>query len=98
MINALAPTNPLQDARLFVLPLSRDEGHDRFADDFFWSVTEEPFSGCIPTGDVAIQVFADNGVIGIFDDGRQPSACFLATPSVGNVAKVGGENLLGSHL
>ena len=84
----------LDDAGLFMFPFGRDERPDRFSDDLFRLVTKETFGGGVPARDDPVQVLADNGVIGRFDDRRQAPACFFAARPIGDVAQVGDEDRL----
>ena len=43
MLNGLAPSNALEDFRLLILTLSRNEDRDRLADHFVGRIAEQPF-------------------------------------------------------
>src|ERR1700748_457601 len=92
MVDAFAAPNPLQDPRLFMLTIRRNQRQDRLADDFISGVAEEPFGGCVPTGDDDVESLADDGVIGRLDDSGESVTRYFTAVAIGNVAQVGGEN------
>ena len=47
----------------------------------------EPFGGGIPTGNRSIEVFSNNGIIGMFDDCCQSLGVFLGASYLCGVAK-----------
>ena len=83
VVDALAAPDALQDARLFIEPTGRYEHGDRLADRFRRCVTKEPHGPVIPTGDDAVEVFADDGIVGRRGDGRDwARACSACLRSV----------------
>src|SRR5947208_9617160 len=63
-----------------MVQLRRDHGCNGFADHLMRCVSKYGFGSGIPAGDDAIQILADDGVFGRFDDCGQESAglfCFL---------------------
>src|SRR5262249_9621978 len=64
----LSSSNPRQDHVFFGEPLPRNDDRDRLADRFGRRVPEYPFGAAVPRGDNAIQVLADDGIVGGLDD------------------------------
>jgi hypothetical protein len=44
--------------------LGWDQGLDRSSEDFFGQITENPLRALVPVSNDAIEIFADNGVVG----------------------------------
>ena len=65
----LAMANAIEDSRLFVLVIFRDQDRNRLANDFLGRVAEQPFSAAIPAHDHAIEILADDRIVGIRDNG-----------------------------
>ena len=57
-----------EDHVFFGLPIGGNDHPDRLADRFRGGVAEHPFGGAVPRRDDAVQVLADDGVVGRFDD------------------------------
>jgi hypothetical protein len=53
------------------MPIFRNYGQDRFANDFFCLVTKDPFRALVPVGDDAIQILGDDGIVRRLDNGGQ---------------------------
>jgi len=51
--------------------------NDRLADDFVGGVAEGALRGRVPTEDDAVEIFADDGVVGSSNDGGQPRLQFV---------------------
>src|SRR5580700_318796 len=68
VIEAVAAPDALDDPRLLVLQLLRNQDGDRLADDVFGGVAEQALGGAVPADDDAVEVLADDGVAGRFDD------------------------------
>src|ERR1700686_3364652 len=68
VIEAVAAADALEDLRFLVVQLLRNEDSDRLADDVFGRVAEQPLGGAVPADDDAVEVLADDGVAGRFDD------------------------------
>jgi hypothetical protein len=58
--------------RLFVHAIPRDQDGHRLADGFLGRIAEHPLGAAIPGLDDAVEILADNGVVGRLDDGREP--------------------------
>ena len=56
---------------LFALPVGRDDHPDRPADRLFSRIAEHPLRGLVPRSDRAVEVLADDGVVGRFDHARE---------------------------
>jgi hypothetical protein len=63
MIYALASSDALQDTRLLVGMILGYQDRDRPTENLLGLIPEEPLSACVPAGNDAIQVLADNGIV-----------------------------------
>ena len=70
MVNPFTAANPVQNSGLFIHPIRRHQDGDRAPDDFLRLITKNSFRAAIPTGDDSLQIFADDGIIGGFHNGR----------------------------
>ena len=61
-----------KDLIFFRAPLEREDQRDRLADGFGLGVAEHPLGGGIPRHDHAVQVFADDRIVGRLHDGGEP--------------------------
>ena len=68
----LARADARQDDVFFGLAVRRDDHPNRPADGFGRRVAEHPLGGPVPGRDDAVQILADDRVVGRFDDGDQP--------------------------
>ena len=84
--------HPVKNLLLFVITIRRNNDRDRFLDRLFRSITEETLGPGIPAGNDSVEVFADNRVIGGFNDRRQLPARFFAAFAIRDVAQIGGKN------
>ena len=73
MLDLLAVADAVEDHRIFRHPVGREQHDDRLADDLPGAVTEHRLGGAVPMGDDAVQVLADDRIVGRFDDRRQPA-------------------------
>jgi hypothetical protein len=73
LLDALAPSNRAQNVVLLGGPVGRDQLQNRAANDFVRRIAEDAFGAHIPRRDEAVEVFADDGVVGRFDDRGEPS-------------------------
>ena len=87
MIDALAAPDASENDWLLVLQILRDDDGDRFADDLLRRITEQPSGARIPADDDAVEVFADDRIVGQFDDARELPARLFALPLLGDVEK-----------
>ena len=71
VLDALARADALDDGVFFALQIGWDQGLDRFADHLFGQIAENPLRALVPAGDDAVEVLADDGVVGGFDDRRK---------------------------
>ena len=85
MIYALAPPEAVQNLRLFVAPIRGNQHGDGPPDRFLGRVAEQPLRALVPTGDDAVEVFADDRVVGGIDNGRQRRSSLLAVLAFGDV-------------
>jgi len=72
VIDGLAAPDARQYSRLFVHAIPRDQDGHRLADGFLGRIAEHPLGAAIPGLDDAVEILADNGVVGRLDDGREP--------------------------
>ena len=77
MLHALAAFEAIQDLRFFIEAIRRKKNGDRLADHLLGGVAEYPLGGLVPASDDAVQVFADNRVIGRSNDGGKQGLCFF---------------------
>ena len=68
MGDPLALANAIQHRVFFALPIGRDDHPDGAADRFLRGVAEHAFRGAVPGSDGAVQILADDRVVGGFDD------------------------------
>src|ERR1700722_3016636 len=72
MLDLLALAQSRKDAYFLVVAGNRNEHRDVLAYRFFGGVSEETFGTCVPTGDYALQRFADDRVFRrMYDRGEQ---------------------------
>ena len=94
MRNAFALTEAGENGSSLVDSVRRDDGGDRLPDDGLGRIAEHRFRPVIPGGDDAIQVLADNRVVGGICDGRKPIPCVVRLgPGLGQGAHCGSEIL-----
>ena len=74
MNEPFAAMHPFEDLDLLVQPFRGDDDSDGLADDLGGRVAKHRRGCLIPRNDDAVQVFADDGVVGGFCDGREPRA------------------------
>jgi len=77
VIEAVAAADVLEDFRLLVVELLRNQDGDRPADDLFGRVAEQALGGAVPADDDAVEGLADDGVVGRVNDGSKniPGIC-----------------------
>src|ERR1700722_6436600 len=85
VIEAGAAPDALEDFRLLVPQLRRNEDRDRLANDFFGRVAEQVFGGAVPADDDAVEGLADDGVAGRFDDAGELLARLHGAALLGDV-------------
>jgi hypothetical protein len=73
MIDALAALYAIYDDEFFVLHILGDQNGNVPADSFLSGKAKYSLSPFVPTGNNAIESFADDGVIGRFNDGGKPT-------------------------
>src|SRR6185369_7049004 len=72
VFDALTSAQPRQNLRFLIEVIRWNDDGDGLADYFVGGVAEDPFRPLVPTGDDALEGFADDGVIGRLDQRRQP--------------------------
>src|SRR6202011_1254285 len=79
------------------MQLRGNQEKDRLAHDLFRRVPEELCGGVIPACDAAVEIFADDGVVGGLDDGRKlgemPGGCVLVSFCQAQVVDLAGQFL-----
>src|SRR4029434_6024817 len=73
MVHTFATLEPRENVRLFVLAVRRNEHRNGLADGFLGRVAEQTLRAFIPTGDNAVEVFANDGVVRGIDNRSQLS-------------------------
>jgi hypothetical protein len=68
VINPLASSDARQDFAFLAPQLGRDQQRDRLADHLGRRIAEDAFGAFIPGGDDAVEVLADDGIVGGLDD------------------------------
>src|SRR5262245_24733192 len=87
MVETLPLTNTSENSRLFIIALWRHQHSDRLSYDFLFLITKNPFSAFVPARNNAVEVFADNRIIGRVNDRTQPLTAFLNDLPVAGVLK-----------
>ena len=72
LLDALAASDMAEDVILLAVPLRRYQLENWLPDDFMRRITEYPFGAEIPRRDEAVQILADDCIVGRFNNGRQP--------------------------
>ena len=85
MLHTFSHLDLRQNLILFRLMIRRNQPPDGGTHDFGGAVAEKLFRPAIPTGDEAVQIFADDGILRKLDNRRQPGTSFLRTPALGDV-------------
>jgi len=75
VIDALSAPNTIKDCRLIILTVRRDQDVPWLADGLFGRITKDPLRSPVPSGDDAVEVLADNGVVGGFHGGGHSLRC-----------------------
>ena len=86
MIEAFTAPNAGEDFHLLFVAIRWNQSHDRRADHFLGSVSEDAFRPEIPTGDDTVQVLSDDGVVGGSHDGCQLASSDFRQMALGHVA------------
>jgi hypothetical protein len=69
MLDTLAAPDTFENRRLLIMPVRRNQNHDRLAYHFLGRIAEDSLRAVVPTGDYAVEVLANNGIIRGLDDG-----------------------------
>src|SRR5260370_981768 len=85
MFDALAAPNALDDRFLFVLVFWRDQNLDVLANYLFGHVAKDSLGRAVPGDDSAIEVLADNCVVGRLNDGCEALRSNLSTLSLRHI-------------
>src|SRR5579883_279383 len=83
----------LQEDWKLVPLIDRMKQRDVFADDFFGSIAIKSLSSFVPTGDVALQILADDGVFRGLDNRRQFRPHLFRLSALSDVAVIGDDGL-----
>ncbi len=87
VIDSLSPRDPREDLVFLVEPIGRDDQGDRPTNGLVGRVAEEPFGPGIPRADHAVEGFADDGVMGGFDDCCETRLRLFGRSALGHVAE-----------
>src|SRR5580658_2071204 len=74
MLNSLAFAETTKNHRFFVAMSERNDQRNVLADRFSSGVSKDSLRTSVPTCDETVEIFADDGVVGGFDDGGKPGA------------------------
>ena len=85
MLDALTAPDALENFRLFGLQIGRNENGDRLANGLFRRIAEQTLRARIPADDDAVEVFADDRVVGRLDDTGELPPRLLAAALFGDV-------------
>src|SRR4051794_26189507 len=85
MLNALSATDALQNGWFFIGVVRGDQHRDRLPDRLFRCVAKYSLRPHVPASDATIKAFADDGVIGGFDDRSKPGLRVLVLFACGDV-------------
>ena len=77
MDQTLAATDAIEDGGFFRKPIRRDDPGDRMADDLGCGVAKQIFRRGIPGRYGAVEILADNRVVGRFRNHGEPCAGFF---------------------
>ena len=89
VLDARAGPDALQDLRFFALEMIGNDRGDRLADHFFGGISEQSLGARIPADDHAVEVLADDGVVGQFHDAGELPARLFAAALIGDVKERG---------
>jgi len=78
VFDALSARNSLKNHPFFILPVWRNQNHDRLADGFVGRVAEQSLRSLIPTCNDATEVLTYDCVITGLDNGCEPPNALLA--------------------
>ena len=87
VVHPLAPPQPRQDHRLFVLPIFGQQAQNRLSDHLLRPVAEDALRGRIPAGDHPGERFTDDGVIRGVHDGGEPQTRLLRLFALGDITR-----------
>jgi hypothetical protein len=85
VFNALAAPNAIEDPGLFRAQVREYDHGDRFADRFLFGVAERALGARIPALHDAVEVLADDRIVGGFDDAGEPLLGALSLPVLAHV-------------
>jgi hypothetical protein len=88
MLDAFAALDASQDFRLLLLPLGRNEPHNRLVDHLPGGIAKKPFRPGIPTGDDAAQILANDGVVRECHNGAQLGRRRLGVFALRNIGAI----------
>src|ERR1044071_1025122 len=88
MIDAFALFDTIENLRLLVGMIGRDQKGDVFAYNLGGRVAEDAFRTWIPSGDQAVERDAENGVSGRFYNRRETSAGFISSFALEELANL----------
>ncbi len=92
MFDALAASRSLENVRLFMLPVRRDQQRDVAADDFACGIPKHPFRAAVPRGDDAAKRLADDCISRRLDNRGQLGLHLLRLLALADVAHDAGKD------
>ena len=87
MIDALTAANPVKNTTLLTMPVEGNKDSDRLANRLTGRVAKKLLAGFVPTGDGAIEIHAQNGVVIIRSlyNQRNKLRILIGTSALGNI-------------
>ncbi len=87
VVDLRADTDLREHHVLFALKVLGDEHANGTADRLIGAIAEHAFRGLVPRGDDAVQILADDGIVGRLDDRGQPIAGDDGTSKLGLITR-----------
>src|SRR5215813_6576692 len=85
MVHAFATLEPRQNFSFFLLAVRRNEHRNGPADGFLGRVAEQALRAFVPTGDNAVEVYADNCVVRGIDNRSQCTDSSIGALPLGHI-------------
>src|SRR5215831_9882829 len=85
MVRAFATLEPPENFSLFLLAVGKNEHRNGPADGFLGGVAEQALRAFVPTGDNALEVYADDGVVRGIDNRSQCTDSSIGALPLGHI-------------
>ena len=86
MVDAITAADAGENSGFLVEPIRRDQDVDRLSNDLLSFVSEQALGAAIPAPDYAVEILADDGIVGGLHNGGELPGRLLRTPAFGDVA------------